>query len=271
MFEFSADYKVGIELIDKEHQGLFDLLNNAILSLDQRRAAPREIAADFLENLKTYALEHFTHEEAYMKKIGDGELSRQREEHADFTASLEHFYADEHTKEADVRELINYVVKWLFSHILASDMMIGKVHTGITADEIIFSEEYMTYIDFVDEEHRTLFEIIKETNDLVTDNIMYDEYDEIIAVLDKLKKFAKTHFEHEEEYMEKIGYPKLDVQKMAHHAFIEKLSHLDLVHTKTVDEEQQKYLSDIVEYLLGWLTLHIKDMDRQIGEWERGQ
>lgn len=271
MFEFSADYRVGIELIDKEHEGLFNLLNSAILSLEQRRATPTEVAADFLENLKTYAAEHFAHEEAYMKKIGDGELSRQREEHADFTKALEHFYANEHTKESDVRDMINYVVKWLFSHILASDMMIGKVYTGITGDDIVFSEEYMTYIDFVDEEHRTLFEIIKETNDLVMDNIMYDKYDAIIAILNKLRNYAETHFRHEEEYMEQIGYPKLDVQKMAHSAFIDKLLNLDLVHTRMIDENQQKYLSDIIEYLLGWLTMHIQQMDRQIGEWERGK
>lgn len=271
MFEFSEDYRVGIELIDKEHEGLFNLLNNAILSLELRRATPHEIAADFLENLKTYAAEHFSHEEAYMRKIGDGELPRQQEEHEDFTAALEHFYVDEHTRENDVRDLINYVVKWLFSHILASDMMIGKVHTGITAEDIVFTEKYMTYIDFVDEEHRMLFDIIKEANDLIMVNIMYDKYDAIIAILDKLKNYAETHFRHEEEYMEKIGYPKLDVQKMAHHAFIGKLGNLDLEQTRKIDENQQQYLSDIIEYLLGWLTMHIQQMDRQIGEWEREQ
>ncbi|MCH5275067.1 MAG: hemerythrin family protein [Lachnospiraceae bacterium] len=268
MFEFSEDYRVGIELIDKEHEGLFNLLNSAILSLEQRRAQPREIAADFLENLKIYAAEHFAHEEAYMKKINDVELPRQQEEHANFTGALEHFYADEHTKENDVRDLINYVVKWLFGHILTSDMMIGKIRRVRSKKDLAFTKEYMSYIDFMDEEHSVLFDIIREANDLIIHSTTSDKYDAIIEIMNKLKNYTEGHFQHEEEYMEKIGYPKLEVQKVAHSAFIEKLGHLDLAQMQEIDENPMQYLSNIIDYLLNWLTTHIQYMDLQIAEWE---
>lgn len=39
MFTFTSDYKTGIPEIDKEHEYLFQLLNNAINSLNKERAA----------------------------------------------------------------------------------------------------------------------------------------------------------------------------------------------------------------------------------------
>lgn len=70
-------------------------------------------------------------------------------------------------------------------------------------------DEYMTGIDFIDKEHRRLFEIAEETYRLKNDEFIPDKYDQIQNLLDELKDYTAMHFSHEEEYMQSIGYKKL--------------------------------------------------------------
>jgi len=267
MFTFTSDYKTGIPEIDKEHEYLFRLLNNAISSLDREQAAIQDLAADLINNLKNYALHHFAHEEAYMETIHDPELPRQKREHTAFTQKINEFTIDDSLKVRDVEELLQYIVRWLFSHILASDMMIGKVK----ADPFTFTAQYVTGITFIDEEHKTLFDIVRQANDLVHTDYLHDKYDEIMKILCKLKNYTEKHFQHEEEYMESIQYPKLEAQKRAHTAFIEKLVDININELNDIDDNQQQYLEELIDYLLSWLTNHILKADCLIPKWEKEQ
>ena len=67
-------------------------------------------------------------------------------------------------------------------------------------------DEYLTGIEQIDNEHRRLFEIAEELYQLSKEEFMPDKYDNIRRLLDELREYTKTHFEHEEEYMESIGY-----------------------------------------------------------------
>lgn len=267
MFKFTSDYKIGIPEIDKEHEYLFQLLNNAICSLDKEQAAIQNVTEDLLNNLKDYALNHFAHEEAYMKKINDPELPRQQREHSAFTRKMNEFTIDDSLKVCDVEELLQYIVRWLFGHILARDMMIGKIKT----DPFTFTSKYATNIAFMDEEHKTLFDIIRQANDLIHADYLHDKYDEIMKILSKLKNYTERHFKHEEEYMESIQYPKLEAQKRAHTAFIEKLVNINFHELNDIDDNQQQYLEELIDYLLSWLSDHILKSDCLIPVWEKEQ
>ena len=84
MFIFTEDYKLGITTIDEEHEKLVGLLNDAIeMSQDKDLDLP-SFAAKLKSDLQDYANTHFSHEEAYMEKIQDPELPRQRKEHQAF-------------------------------------------------------------------------------------------------------------------------------------------------------------------------------------------
>ena len=67
-------------------------------------------------------------------------------------------------------------------------------------------EEYLTGIEFIDKEHRRLFEIAEETYQLKNDEFIPDKYDQIQNLLNELKDYTAMHFAHEEEYMQSIGY-----------------------------------------------------------------
>lgn len=266
MYEFTEDCLIHIDAIDEEHRRLFQMLNEAI-TLSQDAADVKPVANNLLASLKDYAATHFAHEEAYMESIHDPELSLQKAEHAAFTTKMNEFQLDTtspETAKASLQGLLSYLVRWLYHHILSSDMMIGKTQTETTADPFAFTDAYKTGIELVDDEHCRLFEIIKETNDLIHEELLHDKYDEIVRLLTELKNYTEFHFHDEEVLMERIQYPGLDAQKRAHSAFVDKLVDIDLSDLDDIDNNQQTYLNDLVQFLLTWLVNHIKGMDKKI-------
>ena len=126
-----------------------------------------------------------------------------------------------------------------------------------------FTKDYHTGIDFIEEEHAKLFEIANRAYDLLTNQFVTDKYDAIVAVLEELRDYTKYHFNHEEEYMKSINYPKRFSQLHQHTQFINKLESYNL---KEIDVNQQEGLMEILDFLALWLQSHIKGMDKKIGE-----
>ena len=273
MYEFTKDCMINIEQIDNEHRQLFQVINESI-ELINKTDDVMPLCNNLLKSLKDYSLNHFAHEEAYMEEINDPELSLQKKEHAAFAEKINSFKLDTSSKEnakKSLNELLTYLVRWLYHHILSSDMMIGKM--SASANEVKdssifdFSEKYMTGIELVDDEHRHLFEIIKETNDVINATYLHDKYDEIMRLLAELKDYTESHFHDEEELMLRINYPHINSQKHAHSAFIEKLVNINLSELDNIDDNQDEYLNELITFLLQWLSNHILGSDKKIGEY----
>ena len=276
MYEFTNDCLIGIKEIDDEHARLFKMVNDAIaMSNELDDITP--VANNLIANLKDYAATHFAHEEAYMESINDPELALQKKEHAAFTKKVNEFQLDNSSKEAakaSFNNCISYLVRWLYRHILSNDMMIGKMCT-VSAESteetenslFAFTDKYKTGIELVDDEHRRLFEIIDQTYTLIHDDFAHDKYDQIMHLLEQLKDYTEFHFNDEEELMERIGYPDINSQKKAHSAFIEKLVNIDIHDLDAMDDNQQQYLLDLVNFLVTWLSNHILGADKKIGEY----
>lgn len=269
MYRFTEDCLIGIGQIDEEHRHLFELING-VMELLQNEVIEDKYhrIEELLEELKDYADTHFEHEEAYMESIEDPELPVQKKQHAQFREKVNilDLSAKDTPEEQQktLEEIMTYLTRWLYHHILSSDMMIGKMQQ-IRKNEnpYAFTEKYFTGIEMIDEEHRRLFEIIAEADSLIKAELLHDKYDEIVGILEQLKDYTRVHFGDEEEYMESISYSGLAAQKLAHEAFIEKLEEINL---EEVDEHQQEYLEELMEFLASWLINHILKMDKRIGE-----
>lgn len=272
MYRFTADCLTGITQIDDEHRRLFELINRTMELLHNELLQDKyHQVREVFEELKQYADTHFANEEAYMAAINDPELAIQQKQHMAFrekidTLDFSNIDELEHQHET-LEELLEYLVRWLYQHILSSDILIGKMPSieewNAKDKPCVFTEEYMTGIPLIDGEHETLFEIIGEANDLVKAELLHDKYDEIVKILGKLKDYTNEHFQDEEEYMESVQYPGLEAQKMAHQAFVSKLEEIDL---DQVDQNQQKYLEELMEFLFGWLSNHILKSDKLIAD-----
>lgn len=273
MYKFTDDYLIGIDEIDNEHRRLFQMINEAI-DLSKESSDTSVISKNLVSGLKNYAATHFAHEEAYMEHIHDPELPIQKKEHEAFTKKINTFALDTSSPEAarqSLNDLLAYLARWLYRHILSSDTMIGKM-SSISADEedpFAFCEKYKTGVELIDTEHRRLFEIIHDTNDLIHAELLHNKYDEIMHLLVELKDYTEFHFRDEENLMERIHYPEISAQKRAHTAFVERLVEVDLTDLDEMDDNQQEYLIDLINFLSGWLINHILGSDKKIGEYMR--
>lgn len=126
-----------------------------------------------------------------------------------------------------------------------------------------FKEEYKTGIDFIDEQHKVLFEIADKAYTLLKNDFTIDKYDKIVALLEELKNYTVFHFKSEEDYMKKINYKRMFTQKIEHDAFIKKLNDVNL---SIIDENQDESIIHILQFLNDWLTGHILENDIQIGK-----
>lgn len=124
-----------------------------------------------------------------------------------------------------------------------------------------FKDEFKTGIDFIDEEHKKLFELTQKTYDIYKDELMLDKYDYIVDILNELRDYTKYHFNHEQEYMKEIGYKKMFTHIIAHNNFIEKLDSYDF---EEIDYNQTDALVDLLNFLYDWLVKHISKVDKEI-------
>lgn len=269
MFQFTDDCLIGIEQIDNEHRTLFELLNKTGDLLANFCSDHYQDVKEIIEELDHYAEQHFSHEEAYMMQIRDPEIIRQRAQHAYFREQIHNYeFTNIDSEEEQYRvlnELVSFLAKWLYRHILGSDILIGKLppleEWMVRENPCEFTDEYLIGVELIDSEHKELFSIVDKANRLVKSYNEASGYDKILDILDNLKEYTKKHFADEEEYMERIGYDGLDAQKRAHDAFIQKLENIDL---SEIDENPQESLQQLLEFLLGWLVNHILNTDKKI-------
>jgi hemerythrin len=122
--------------------------------------------------------------------------------------------------------------------------------------------EYYIGVDTIDNEHAELFRIANDAYELVKNDFVPDKFDDIVAIILKLKDYTKQHFADEEAYMLSIGYKRYLSQKAAHDEFIEKINGIDF---ESIDHNQTEVLLDILDFLNDWLVHHIVEKDKLIG------
>ena len=82
-----------------------------------------------------------------------------------------------------------------------------------------FKDEFKTGIDFIDEEHKKLFELTQRTYDIYKDELKIDKYDYIVDILNELRDYTKYHFNRTGIH-ERNGYKKMFTHIIAHNNFM---------------------------------------------------
>lgn len=117
----ASQYGTNVGFADEEHQTLFGKLNK-LYDLATGGSARADIGAQ-LDDLISYAVEHFAHEEREMQAKGYAGLARHKEEHDALVGICAGLQAKFHAGEAEVDEGVGQLVKgWLDSHIPNFDM-----------------------------------------------------------------------------------------------------------------------------------------------------
>jgi hemerythrin len=125
--EWSDDFLIGIDEIDKQHRAFFDAahrLYESILNCEGETAVEESV-----EFLKRYATTHFQTEEAFMLKHGYAQLEEHKRLHADFFDRLD-LLAEDVKVFGPTQHLADQALEiaqdWLIDHIADEDSQYAK-------------------------------------------------------------------------------------------------------------------------------------------------
>jgi len=126
---------------------------------------------------------------------------------------------------------------------------------------IKWKDEYSIGIDLIDAQHKYLFEIGNSALDLLKTGSSLDKYSRIVQLIEDLRQYTKYHFKCEEEYMLNINYGNYSEQKLEHDNFIKKIDSYNL---DKIAQDKDKYIEDLISFILNWILDHILQKDKLI-------
>ena len=136
--------------------------------------------------------------------------------------------------------------------------------TNLEISKVVWEPEYSINDLEIDKEHQNLFSIAKTALDINSKHNDNEEKIELKDIISKLFTSVKIHFEHEQEYMEKINYPQLQNHKKLHKNMLD-------TSTKLVNElcdlNSQEIEVLLFEFIDEYFIQHIKTEDKKIQLW----
>lgn len=132
LFDFDAEFKLGIDEVDNEHIKLVDMLNTVheLLNMGKRNEAQQY----FNQTLASYVDEHFSNEEKFMESFDYPALDEHRRIHENFKRS----FRDQQPLIAaydDVafRKALSDAFAWIISHIGKTDRKYASFYLSKSA------------------------------------------------------------------------------------------------------------------------------------------
>lgn len=135
-------FKLGVEVIDREHKKLFSILNK-LFAYGNEEEKSKWVCQEAIKYFRDHALQHFAEEEEYMTSINYAGLETHRRIHINFREktlpALESELIRTNYSVDSVNHFIGVCAGWLIGHTLIEDHAItGKTvskWTGLLPDE----------------------------------------------------------------------------------------------------------------------------------------
>ena len=119
-------------------------------------------------------------------------------------------------------------------------------------------------ISMIDDQHKMWFQKAEALFEAGKNNLAKEYVGELLDFLDD---YTKKHFADEEKYMLSIQYPGYREQKDAHTAFIAQLNKIKSDYNSSGGNLM--VILNANQMILDWLTKHISNMDKKIGEFAK--
>lgn len=123
------------------------------------------------------------------------------------------------------------------------------------SDTLEWTDGYRLGIPGVDQEHRTFFALVRAIE------VSLAEADGLGAreALANLRLYAVSHFAHEEEFLEAVGYPELAPHRAEHLEFMRDL--------EILEASEGLPAAVAVRMARAWIGQHILGTDRRYTRW----
>lgn len=123
-------YELGVESIDKQHKQLFATINK-LLALGEEEEKKEWVCREGIKYMKNHVVEHFQHEEGYMRSIDYPDFEVHKRLHDNFQyntlPSLEQELEDTNYSEEAMRHFLGVSIGWLVAHTQTEDLaIVGK-------------------------------------------------------------------------------------------------------------------------------------------------
>jgi hemerythrin len=146
-FQWGDNYKTGLLVVDQQHKGLVDLINQLSDCLSRNDLIHDDLEEVYSE-LVSYTKNHFTDEQNMMASVGidPRHVVSHLQSHRDFLAELNSLHAQISSDDSCAAEnLLNFLVSWLACHILDTDMNMARqitlIEQGTSASDAYDKEE----------------------------------------------------------------------------------------------------------------------------------
>ncbi len=127
--EWHNSYKIGVDFIDKEHKTLFSTMNK-LLRISENEEKREWVCQEGAKYLKNHTLEHFEHEEAYMRSIDYSEYTIHKRLHDDFRnitlPALEREMEETGYSLESIRHFLGVCIGWVVGHTQTEDLAITE-------------------------------------------------------------------------------------------------------------------------------------------------
>ena len=129
-FEWQEEFSIGVDVIDKEHQRLFKIINK-LFAFKEEEKNNEWACQEGIKFFKGHVVKHFADEEAYMVSIGYEGTEQHRRLHKGFRENtlpaLEQELEQSDYSSDTVEHFLAVCAGWLIGHTLTEDLAItGK-------------------------------------------------------------------------------------------------------------------------------------------------
>ncbi len=128
--QWSDALTTGVDIIDKQHKMLINILNDANLCF--RGNSNSDTQKKIIDDLVSYTVYHFDTEEELIEKFAlyddspDDEIAHIRE-HRSFAGRVKEYQAAVYAgKPINYETVFSYLNSWLVNHVMGTDQKLGK-------------------------------------------------------------------------------------------------------------------------------------------------
>jgi hemerythrin len=255
--KWSSVYSLGDKRVDIEHQKLFDLANKIELCKENEQELQKA-----LKELIQYTKYHFKSEEKYMREFHYAHLQEHIRIHEKIVENLNTIIKEMHNVPLESTYLLirDFIKNGLVGHIIIEDKKVQHFKKNRLGLRALFAwkDDYKLLQEDIDTEHKKLFQIAIRALQYRDDSDLKSHIKKIII---ELNEYMKFHFEHEEEFMESIGYPQIQEHKLLHENIITQINDLirNIASYSLVEFEKK-----LMTYIDIWLVNHIVFEDKKV-------
>ncbi|ALV24281.1 diguanylate cyclase [Campylobacter iguaniorum] len=144
IFTWNSKFETGIELVDKQHRHLVDLINALGYKISQDKVLSIDEITQLCNELFDYAKYHFGTEEKLMAeyKLSHEFIKDHVSNHQAFFVEVDTLYSELNKgtmENVKIKNLLDFLVNWLAFHILGQDKKMAKqielIQNGASKEE----------------------------------------------------------------------------------------------------------------------------------------